>query len=129
MITSGTILIQQNTHHPRFFQLHDSSPHSWMSVTHNLTPHNLAAELQADGWTFFFLAGAVRSTAFGFDRMKMIDAALKRVIATVKRQGHNCLEINEVATHSFLGMPYVSVSAHPRHIQKGTRLSVRKPSW
>jgi hypothetical protein len=30
-----------------------------------------------------------------------------------------CLEIDDVATRWFLGLPYVSVSGHPRHIQKG----------
>ena len=35
----------------------------------------------------------------------------------------NCLEIDEVATRSFLGMPGVSVSAHTRHIQKGMTFS------
>jgi hypothetical protein len=55
----------------------------------------------------------------------MIHAALKRLIANVKLQKCNCLEIDDVATHSLLGMPYVSVSAHPRHIQKGMLFSGR----
>ena len=120
MITPGTILIEKDALHPQCFQLaRDSSPNAWMAVTHNLTPHELETELSTAGWTFFYMASAIRRTAFGFNREKMIDAALQRVITNVRLQRCNCLEIDEVGTHSFLGMPYVSVSAHPRHIQKG----------
>ena len=120
MITSGTILIEKDALHPQCFQLEDgSSPNAWMTVKHNLTSHELEKELATAGWTFFYMAGSIRATAFGFDRARMINAALMRVITNVRQQRCNCLEIDDVATHSFLGMPYVSVSAHPRHIQKG----------
>jgi hypothetical protein len=41
----------------------------------------------------------------------------------VKRQQCNCLEIDQVTTHSFLGVPCVSISAHSRNIQKGARFA------
>ena len=77
-------------------------------------------ELATVGWTFFYMAGEIRTIALGFDKQKMIDAALRRLIANVRLQKCNCLEIDKVAAHSFLGLPYVSVSAHSRHIQKGS---------
>jgi hypothetical protein len=36
----------------------------------------------------------------------------------VKSATFNCLEISQVAAKRFLGLPYVSVSAHWRHIQE-----------
>jgi hypothetical protein len=120
MMTSGTILIEKDAPRPQCFQVEDDScPNAWLSVKHNLTPHELEKELATAGWTFFYMAGAIKTTAFGFDRAKMIHAALKRLITSVRLQKCNCLEIDGVATHSFLGMPYLSVSVHPRHIQKG----------
>jgi hypothetical protein len=120
MTTRGTILMHKEALRPQCFQLEDGPyPNAWMAVKHNLTHHELEKELATEGWTFFYMAGAIRATVFGFDRAKMIHAALKRLIANVKLQKCNCLEIDDVATHSFLGMPYVSVSGHPRHIQKG----------
>jgi hypothetical protein len=65
------------------------------------------------------MANSIRRTAFGFNRASMIAAALKRVITNVRQERCNCLEIDDVVMHSFLGVPYVSVSAHARHIQKG----------
>jgi hypothetical protein len=124
MITSGTILIENGALRPQCFQIEDDShPNDWMSVKHNLTPRALDEELADKGWTFFYMAGAIKKMAFGFDRPKMINAALKRVITDVRLQNCNCLEIEGVEAQSFLGIPYVKVSAHARHIQKGTLFS------
>ena len=119
MMTGGTILIEKHAACPQYFHLENSFPTDWMAVTHNLSPNELEKELSATGWTFFYMGNAIRTTAFGFNRAKMIHAALKRLVTNVRQQRCNCLEIDDVATRSFLGLPYVSVSAHPRHIQKG----------
>lgn len=120
MITPGTILIEEGTLLPHSVQLEtEPYPSTWMSVRNSLAPCDLDKQLRSAGWTFFYMASQLSTSAFGFDREKVIHAALKRTIAKVKKQKCNCFEIDEVATHSFLGMPYVSVSAHPRHIQKG----------
>jgi hypothetical protein len=120
MITRGTILIKKDTVRPACFQVEDHSyPNGWMLVKHNLTFHELERELTTKGWTFFFMANAIRTMAFGFNRSKMTHAALTRLIRSVELQNCNCLQIEDMATRSFLGIPYVSILAHPRHIQKG----------
>ena len=120
MIKSGTILIERSALRPQVFQLEDAwSANAWTSVSHNLTTPELEKQLSIAGWTFFYMADAIRTTAFGFDRAKMIGAALRRLIKNVKLQKCNCLQIDDVSMHSFLGLPYMSISAHPRHIQKG----------
>lgn len=120
MISPGTILMGKDTLHPQCFQLEDDPyPNAWMTVKHKLNFSQLEKELATAGWTFFYMASPVSAGAFGFNRAKMIHAAVNRLIANVKLRKCNCLEIDDVATRSFLGMAYVSVSAHPRHIQKG----------
>jgi hypothetical protein len=120
MISPGTILMAKDTPRPQCFQLEeDPYPNAWMSVKHNLTSYELEQELATAGWTFFYMAKAIRTTAFGFDRARMVHAALKRVITNVRHQKCNSLEIDDVGTHSFLGIRYVRVSAHARHIQRG----------
>jgi hypothetical protein len=119
MITSGTILIAKDTPCPPCVQVEDHLfPEAWVSVAHHLPSHELEKQLTAVGWTFFYMASAVSTTAFGFDRAKMIHTALHRAITSVSRQRCNCLEVDDVSTRSFLGIPYVSLSVHPRHIQK-----------
>ena len=104
---------------PAFRPGSESYPSAWVSVKSSLDPHDLEKEFAALGWTFLYMAGKVKATAFGFDRRKSMDKALARLIGGAIRQKCNCLEIDEVSMRSFLGVPGVSVSAHTRHIQKG----------
>src|SRR5688572_5436203 len=103
MITPGMILMGKDTVRPQCFEFGgEPYPGAWRSVKHNLNPFELEKELAGSVWTFFYIASAITATAFGFDRAKMIRAALKRLITNVKRQKYNCLEIDDVATRSFL---------------------------
>ncbi len=45
------------------------------------------------------------------------------VITNGESHNCNCVEITEVSAKSFLGTPYVNVSAHSRHIQESSALS------
>lgn len=120
MIIPGTILIERGTLLPPFFRLeNESDPSIWMPVKNGLDSRQLESELASIGWTFFYMAGGITATAFGFDRPKSIRRALNRVIESVKFKGCNCLVIDEVATHKWGGVPYVSISAHSRHLQQG----------
>jgi hypothetical protein len=118
-IGPGAVLVEKSAHLPELLRLESDSTAGWARVANNLDGHRLETELSTAGWTFFYMAGAVRAMAFGFERQKMVDTALKRLIAKVKLQKCNCLEIDAVATRSFLGIPYLSVSGHSRHLKKG----------
>ena len=120
MIPPGKLFMERDAARPQCFQGQDDAHRTgWQPVRYNLTARELDTELSSRGWTFFYMANVVQKTAFGFDREKAVSAALKRVIASIREEGCNCLQIEKVETRSFLGIPYVSVSAHPRHIQKG----------
>src|SRR5579871_4119931 len=75
-------------------------------------------KLQAAGWTFFYLAGTIRSNVMGFDGPRSIQTAVNRLLATVLLRKCNCLEIDRITTGSFCGIPSVTVLAHSRHIQR-----------
>ncbi len=121
MITPGTILIERGTPLPPLFHLEDQSdPSAWIPIKSGLSSPQLESELASLGWTFFYMAGGITATAFGFDRLRTLRRALKRLIASVRVEGCNCLIIDEVATHAFGGMPYVNLSAHLRHLQQGS---------
>jgi hypothetical protein len=124
MISSGTILMAKDALRPECFQVEQEAyPNAWISVAHHLNSRELEKELGTAGWTFFYMASAISAMAFGFDRRKTILTAVARLVTNVKLQHCNCLVIDGVADHSFLGMPYFTVTAHARHIQKGTVFS------
>jgi hypothetical protein len=117
-IAAGTILMQDGTHLPNSQPLHsESDSNGWAAVENSRCAFE--REVREAGWTFFFMAGEIKATVFGFDRQKTLRSALKRLIGKVKSQNCNSIEITQVTGRSFLKLPYVSVSAHPRHLQKG----------
>ncbi len=121
-ITAGDLLVQEGTNLPGCRALlAEAGPNGWAAVKD--TRPTFEKAVHEAGWTFFFMAGEIKATVFGFDRQKALRAALKRLITDVKSQHCNSIEITRVMGKSFLRVPYVSVSAHPRHLQKGTCFS------
>jgi len=121
-ITAGNILVQEGTHLPSSLLLQNGADSNrWAAV--NGARSTFEKAIQEEGWTFFFMAGEIKATVFGFDRRKALRSALKRLVANVKSQHCNSIEITRVTSKSFLKVPYVSVCAHPRHLQKGMLFS------
>jgi hypothetical protein len=78
----------------------------------------LDRKIHAVGWNFFFMAAEVKVMFFGSVGAAKIQNALKRILAKVKQQHFNGLEVTAIVSRHFLGVPYVTVSAHSRHIQQ-----------
>ena len=117
-LTAGSILLDRHIDLLNSILL-DSAPDSSGWLTLNGTRPAFEQEVHEAGWTFFFMAGAIKATVFGFDREKTLRAALRRLITNVKSHKCNAIEINQVTVKSFLKIPSVNVSAHLRHVQKG----------
>ncbi len=116
-VVAGSILIEQGTYLPNSPQF-QNNPNGWAALQ-DARP-SFEKEIQAAGWTFFFMAGEIRATVFGYDREKSLTSALKRLTANAKSHHCNSIEITQVNEKSFLSVPYVSVTAHARHLQKGS---------
>jgi len=114
----GAILFEE---WPLVAQLDDleSEPYSghWKLVK-VLDGFALGQKIRAFGWNFFFMGGEVRAMFFGASGEKKICGAVKRILRKVKELHFNSLEITGIVAKRFLGVPYVVVSAHSRHIQQ-----------
>ncbi|MGB9458884.1 MAG: hypothetical protein WCB12_22765 [Bryobacteraceae bacterium] len=118
LITAGSILVQEGTHLPKPLLLQSESGASgWAAVKG--TRSGFEKGIRDAGWTFFFMAGEIKTTVFAFDKQKALRAALRWLISNAKSQHCNSIEITGVAGKSFLKTPYMTVSAHPRHLQEG----------
>jgi len=82
----------------------------------------LDRKIHAAGWNFFFMAAEVKTMFFGSLRAAKVQSALKRILAKVKHQHFNGLEVTAIVARHFLGVPYVTVSAHSRHLQQSSNL-------
>jgi hypothetical protein len=82
----------------------------------------LDRKIHAAGWNFFFMAAEVKAMFFGLPTAAKVRSALKRILDKVKSQHFNGLEVTAIVGRHFLGVPYVTVSAHSRHIQQSCNL-------
>ena len=83
----------------------------------------LDRKIHAAGWNFFFMAAEVKVMFLGSLGAEKILKALKRILEKVKQQQFNGLEVTEIVARHFLGVPYVTVSAHSRHVQQSCYLN------
>jgi hypothetical protein len=113
----GSIFIEKSAHLPNSLVYeNDSDVNGWAMLKGPRS--TFEKKLGEAGWTLFFMAGEIKATALGSDP-ETLRTALKRLIAKVKSQQCNGLEISQVAKRRFLGVPYLRVTAHPRHLQRG----------
>lgn len=118
----GTILMKE---WPGMMQLLglESEPCSgeW-SLLKVLDGFALDRKIHAAGWNFFFMAAEVKVMFFGSVGAVKIQNALQRILSKVKEQQFNGLEVTQIVARRFLGVPYVTVSAHSRHMQRSCYL-------
>jgi len=126
-IKAGAILIKEGALLPGSLEF-ESEPYSkgW-SLVKNLDAYGLDRKIRQAGWTFFYMAGEVKATGLGLDRQKALDRAVSRVLANLKSEKFNALEIAQVGAKRFLGLPYVTVTAHLRHVQESMFLFRAQP--
>ena len=79
----------------------------------------LDRKIHAAGWNFFLWAAEVKTMFFGSLRAAKVQSALKRILAKVKQQHFNGLELTEIVARH---LPSVTVSAHSCHMQQSCNL-------
>jgi hypothetical protein len=123
MIKAGTVLFKEGTLLPDGLTF-ESEPFSpgWRSVK-GLDGYAMDRKTPEAGWTFFYMAGETRATAFGREGQETVRRAMKKILAGLKSEKSNSLQITCVVFKAFLGMPYASVSFHLRNLQKGMFLA------
>ncbi len=90
----------------------------WRTVR-NLDGYGLGQKMEEAKWYFFYLAGEHRAIALGREGLGTLRRAVKQILAKQEGQTFNSLEITKVASKRFLGIPFMSITAHFRHIQQG----------
>ncbi|HET8921812.1 MAG TPA: hypothetical protein VFN26_02330 [Candidatus Acidoferrum sp.] len=115
---AGTILIREDTPLPANLLIESEAFLPGWRVVKNLDRSTLARNIEGASWNFFYLAGEIRATVLGRDRPGTLRKAVKCVLAKQEGQKFNSLEITKVVSKRFLGIPFMSVTAHSRHIQR-----------
>ena len=126
--TSRTILIRDNTFLPEGLMVESEVFLPGWRAVRNLDGYGLGQKIEEAKWYFFYLAGEHRATALGREGLGTLRRAVKQILAKREGQTFNSLEITKAASKRFLGIPFMSVAAHFRHIQQGICLVPAKNS-
>lgn len=118
----GTIVVKEWLGIPRLSGLETEPWFGEWSVVKVPDAFALDRAIHAAGWNFLFMAVEVKTMFLGVLAPEKIQRALKRILAKVKPQHFNSLEVTGIVARRFLGVPYVTVSAHSRHMQQSCNL-------
>jgi len=120
-IQAGTTMIQS------------SPPLQWLGMESQLYSGSWSAlgifdssgldrRVRTAGWNLFFLADELRTVVPAWGGQNSVRTGLKRLLARTGLRHFNCMQVSQVVTKRFLGIPYVSIVGHALHIQKGHML-------
>jgi hypothetical protein len=114
----GTILMKEWPGIKQLMGIENEPCSGEWSLLKVLDGYTLDRKIHAAGWNFFFMAPEIKVMFFGSVGAAKIKNAVKRILEKVKPHHFNALEVTEIVADRFLGIPYVTVSAHSRHMQQ-----------
>lgn len=119
----GTILMRDWPGIPQLIECETEAAFGqWSMIKVPPDAFTLDRKIHAAGWNFFFMAAEVKTMFVGSLTAAKVRSALKRILDKVKSQHFNGLEVTAIVGRHFLGVPYVTVSAHSRHMQQSCNL-------
>ncbi len=121
-VQAGAILMKEWPEMTQLLGLESEPCSAEWSLLKVLDGYTLDRKIHAAGWNFFFMASEVKVMFFGSAGAVKIQKALRRILEKVKQQQFNGLEVTQIVARRFLGVPYVTVFAHSRHMQQSCYL-------
>ncbi len=100
---------------------------NWSLVT-ALDGFSLGVRIRAEGWHLFFSATQIKAIAFGGMGSAYVQGAMTRMLKKVARENFNCMEVTQIKAKHFCGVPYLSIVAHSRHVQRDGNLQTQGPA-
>jgi hypothetical protein len=100
-------------------------------VMMSISRETLFNQVAASGWNIFFIADRLNTVSIGINRDHALQRGVRQLAARVRSESYNCLEVTEIKTRHFMGIPYLYIAADMLHIQQGfmlDALSSRKKS-
>jgi hypothetical protein len=121
-VQAGTILIREWPGMPQLPQFETEPCSAEWTLVKAHDGFAVDRKIHAAGWNFFFMAGEMKASFVGSTSPAKIQSALKRILAKVAPHNFNSLEVTQIVGRHFLGVPYVTVYAHSRHVQQSCNL-------
>lgn len=120
-IQAGTIMIQQSEGLRSLGIAGEPYCESWQSLGANESS-GLDRKIPDSGWKLFYMADELKTTVPAWGGQKTLRRGVKQLLSQTRMQHFNCLELTHILRRRFLGIPYMSIAAHSRHIQQGSQI-------
>ena len=127
-VRPGSVLIKRDAQLPQSVYFESRQYGQWKVLT-GANGFAVETTLSQEGWHFFFMVPEIRVGAVSASYTKALRAALRKAYSAVEVQNFNALEIAEITAKRFLGMHYVRVVAHPRHVKHSPFLRDLDPHY
>jgi hypothetical protein len=116
--SAGTIVLKNDVRLPDGVKIEtEPCAPGWKVIT-NMDGYALDRAIRKAGGNFFCVADAINVRAAGIQGPRRTERGVKKLAAHANKGQFNALEIMTVSAKSFLGVPYVKISARSRHIQQ-----------
>ena len=127
-IQAGSVLLRSDVPLPESVHFAFKLDRQWRILT-EANGFDVERMLSDTGWHFFFMVPEIKTGALSFHRNQGLRKALRKLTFVVEAQKFNALEIVEINTKGFLGLNYVEVVAHPRHVKNSPFLRDLDPNY
>jgi hypothetical protein len=125
-ISPGSVLFKSGTVFPPTLGLKLKPVGSW-DLVRGHDGFAVDRKLRTAGWQLFFMVPALEASAIGVDTRKTFDTALRKITRAVDERGFNALEVTAIKRWRWLGLHYVRITAHPRHVRNSPFLRDLNP--
>jgi hypothetical protein len=124
-LREGSVIMRHGTVTPERMELESEDFCEGWDRIRNLQAGLLDIALRGAGWRMCFLGESLQAVALGGYDQETVRRAAETLLGKSSAKMFNCLEVTEIAYKHFLGVPYVHVTGHARHIQR----EVEMPSF
>ena len=120
-IQSGTMMVQPSAFLGSLGVQSEPYTENWDSLAAQESS-GLDQRVRDAGWNLFFIAGEISAVVPAWGGQNTLRRGVKRLLAQTELQHFNCLELSHISRKYFLGIPYISITAHPRHVQQACQI-------
>jgi hypothetical protein len=117
-LTVGTVILKEDVRLPEGLKVETEPYARGWKVLKNMDAYGFDRAIRGAGWNFLSLAGTIKVSAIGTKGSSRLDRGIRKLTARTSTGKFNALEITEARSKSFLGVPYVNISARSRHVQQ-----------
>ena len=121
-VRCGTMMVREGLFLPGQLDMAlEGYSSGWRTVADD-DAHGFDGKLRELGWSCFFLAGELKAVWLGPSEAGVLKSAVCGLLSKVRAMGFNSVEFTKITRYKWLGIRYVRVRGHARHIQQGSQL-------